>query len=136
MENGERGTVYAERGTMNVNGCNRTQPDAKWNATGCYWSVSGRNANDGRTQKERVRVKNDIFTVICSVILIRKCDRDRRVTKLFQHPRMSANGPLSIHDRPFKKDRSLAYFSDLNRPAKSARPGLFGRFGPSRFSLI
>ena len=34
----------------------RALADAKWNA-------SGRNASDGRTQKERVRVKNDIFTV-------------------------------------------------------------------------
>ena len=55
MGNGERGTVNGER--------QRMQPDAKWKASGCYWNVSGRNANDGQTQKERVRVENYIFTV-------------------------------------------------------------------------
>ena len=35
------------------------------NASGRQWNVTGRNANDGRAQKERDRVKNDIFTVIC-----------------------------------------------------------------------
>ena len=40
----------------------RTQPGAKWNGYGCQWNDSGRNA-DGRTKKERVRVKNDIFIV-------------------------------------------------------------------------
>ena len=35
------------------------------NASGRQWNVTGRNANDGRAQKELDRVKNDIFTVIC-----------------------------------------------------------------------
>ena len=35
------------------------------NAYGRQWNVTGRNANDGRAQKERDRVKKDIFTVIC-----------------------------------------------------------------------
>ena len=37
----------------------------QWNASGRQWNVTARNANDGRAQKERDRVKNDIFTVIC-----------------------------------------------------------------------
>ena len=54
MGNGELGTRNDERGMMNVSGRIRTQADVSRTHLDDSGTERGWNANDGRTQKERV----------------------------------------------------------------------------------
>ena len=55
--------MYDERGTINDER-QRTQADLSRTHPDGTRTTTGQNANDGWAQKERVRVKNDIFTVL------------------------------------------------------------------------